>query len=212
MTHNVVTVVALCAVLALPGLAEAAPSKRRRVKKNYISLVNVNTGDKITNLRLIWQDPKNRNLKYIRKDARRRLNRFFRDRKTGKNARVPDKLLWMLYLVAYHYDRPVELVSGLRTGARNTSRHHSSKAADIRVDGVSPKALWQYCKRFKKVGLGWYPTSRFVHIDVRDKAHYWIDDSGPGEAPNYRPGVSQPVAEWRAQRAREQRRRQRASR
>ena len=187
--------------------------KRRRIRRHNISLVNVNTGDRIDNLRLIWEDPKDRSRKRIRKSARKRLSRFFRDRKTGKTPRLPERLLWYLYIVGYHYDRPVGLVSGLRTGARAKSRHRTGMAADIRIEGVAPEALWAYTKtRFKKVGLGWYPNSRFVHLDVRDKSYYWIDDSGPGEEPRYRENVRQPVAEWQAQKRREQARKLRAGR
>ena len=29
-------------------------------------------------------------------------------------------------------------------------------------------------------GVGVYPTSGFVHVDVRDRSWFWIDKSGPG--------------------------------
>ncbi len=183
--------------------ARARRPVKRRIRKHHISLFNINTGERLNNLRLIREDKKDRSRKYIRKDARRRIRRFFRDRKTGKTRRIHDRLIWYLYIIGYHYDRPVGIVSGHRRKARKTSRHYTGRAADIRVDGVTPRALWRYCKRFKKVGLGLYPTSEFVHLDVRDRSYYWIDDSGPGEESRYRKGVAQPIAEIRAQRRRE---------
>jgi uncharacterized protein YcbK (DUF882 family) len=181
----------------------------RKIKRHRISVVNVSTGEKVNNLHLIWENPKNRNEKRIRKAARARLGHLFRDRKTGRKPRLPDRLLWYLYVVAYHYDKPIRLVSGLRRNARKTSRHSTGHAADFRIEGVGPKELWAYTKsRFKKVGLGYYPNSKFVHLDVRDRAYYWIDDSGPGEPSKYRNGVAQPVKEWRAQRERARRRAQ----
>ena len=182
---------------------KARAHERRRIRKHYVSLHNLSSGERINNLHLIWEDPKDRRKKYIRKQARRRIRHFFRDRKTGRTRRIHDRLIWLLYIVSYHYDRPVGLVSGPRRKARKTSRHYTGRAADIRVEGVSTRELWSYCKRFKKVGLGLYPTSKFVHLDVRDKSYYWIDDSGPGEESRYRKNVAQPVAEWRAQRRRE---------
>lgn len=179
---------------------------QRKIKRHRISVVNANTGEKVNNLLLIWENPRNRDDKKIRKSARARLAHMFRDRKTGRKPRLPDRLLWDLYVVGYHYDKPVQLISGLRSKARKTSRHHDGHAADFRIEGVGNKALWTYCKsRFRKVGLGYYPNSKFVHMDVRDKAYYWIDDSGPGEPSKYRDGVAQPVKEWREQRARDQR-------
>ena len=201
--------ISLCIALAflLPAALGHARKRtlKRRIKKHHISVTNVSTGERVRNLKLIRQDPNNRSLKYIRPEARKRLARLFRDRKTGRRPRLPDRLLWYLYIVGYHYDRPVQLVSGMRARARRTSRHHKGHAADIRIEGVSPKALWRYVKRFKKVGLGWYPTSKFVHIDVRDKSYYWIDDSGPGQDPRYRKNVRQPTQEWRDQRRRKRR-------
>ena len=187
--------------------AKAPTPAQRKIKRNRISVVNANTGEKVENLPLIWENPKNRNEKRILKSARKRLAEMFRDRRTGRQPRLPDRLLWYLYVVGYHYDKPIRLVSGLRSGARKTSRHSDGHAADFRVEGVDSEKLWGYLKsRFKKVGLGYYPTSKFVHMDVRDRAHYWIDDSGPGEPANYRSGVAQPAAEWREQRARERHR------
>ena len=31
------------------------------------------------------------------------------------------------------------------------------------------------------VGVGIYPTSQFVHVDVRPRSYFWIDNSGPGK-------------------------------
>ena len=28
--------------------------------------------------------------------------------------------------------------------------------------------------------MGVYPTSGFVHVDVRDRSYFWVDASGPG--------------------------------
>jgi hypothetical protein len=36
------------------------------------------------------------------------------------------------------------------------------------------------------LGVGYYPNSSFVHLDIRKGAKaFWIDYSGPGEAPLY---------------------------
>ena len=41
-------------------------------------------------------------------------------------------------------------------------------------------------KNFDKVGVGYYPNSTFVHLDVRkDRSAFWIDYSGPGERAVY---------------------------
>jgi hypothetical protein len=35
------------------------------------------------------------------------------------------------------------------------------------------------------VGVGYYPNSTHIHLDVRDKTTYWVDYSFPGERPHY---------------------------
>ena len=57
-------------------------------------------------------------------------------------------------------------------------------ACDFRVEGVKTTELRDYLRKaFDKVGVGYYPNSTFVHLDVRkDRSAFWIDYSGPGGA------------------------------
>jgi uncharacterized protein YcbK (DUF882 family) len=165
--------------------------KRRTVKRFHMTLHHANTKERLKNLWVIRRDPKNKNKQWVGKRARKRLTHFLRDWRTGRTKYVPERLVWYLYLVQQHYDAPIEIVSGYRHKERKTSRHKQGRAVDFRVVGVSPKELWKYCKRFDSVGVGHYPTSRFVHLDVRKRSHYWVDDSGPGEDAEYRDGVAQ---------------------
>jgi hypothetical protein len=45
--------------------------------------------------------------------------------------------------------------------------------------------LRDYCRTLKNVGVGYYPNSTFVHLDVRTTPAFWIDYSKPGEPPRY---------------------------
>lgn len=53
------------------------------------------------------------------------------------------------------------------------SQHIKGKAADIKVEGVSSKAVYTYlCRKFPdKYGFGLYKT--FVHVDVREDKARW---------------------------------------
>ena len=107
---------------------------------------------------------------------------------------VQDRLLWYLYLVGHHFDSEIHIVSGLRSKERKSSRHHNGHAVDFRVPGVKAKEVWEYCKRtFPLTGVGYYPNTRFVHLDVGRDHHqaYWVDSSGSGESASYKKGVSQ---------------------
>lgn len=71
------------------------------------------------------------------------------------------------------------LISGYRN-ARRTSRHSHGRAADVVLPGVSDRKLAAYFRRQGFVGVGLYPVSGFVHIDVRAQSHFWVDYSSPG--------------------------------
>jgi hypothetical protein len=60
-------------------------------------------------------------------------------------------------------------------------------ACDFRVEGIKTTELRDYLRKtFEKVGVGYYPNSTFVHLDVRkDRSAFWIDYSGPGERAVY---------------------------
>ena len=84
--------------------------------------------------------------------------------------------------------RPIIIVSGFRDAERFTeesSRHVASSAADVRIQGVPHRSLWERCRRVRNAGCGFYPNSVFVHVDARDRRTQWVDWSGPGERPRY---------------------------
>jgi uncharacterized protein YcbK (DUF882 family) len=99
------------------------------------------------------------------------------------------RLIKLMQQVANHYPgRRLEVISGQRQKKQhgNESYHNKGQALDFRVEGVSNWALVQYLRgTFDKVGVGYYPNSVFVHMDVREKSAYWIDYSGPGERAIY---------------------------
>jgi hypothetical protein len=74
-------------------------------------------------------------------------------------------------------------------------------ACDFRVEGVKTAELRDYLRRtFEKVGVGYYPNSSFVHLDVRkDRSAFWIDYSGPGERAAYSPTPDQDLRSGRAE-------------
>ena len=59
---------------------------------------------------------------------------------------------------------------------------------DINVMGIPNATLFQACRALPDVGCGFYPNSKFVHVDVRlpGSGHpFWIDVSSPGEPSHY---------------------------
>ena len=88
----------------------------------------------------------------------------------------------------------IEILSGYRPGARSGSRHRHARALDLNVEGVARTDVRDFAVTLSETGVGWYPNSVFVHIDVRTESAYWIDLSGPGEAPRYVANAQPPAA------------------
>lgn len=108
---------------------------------------------------------------------------------TGSAPPVPERLLALLAHVSDTFGgRPIRLVSGYRTSSYvKDSRHRHSSAIDFSIPGVPNSAVRDYLLQLGNVGVGYYPNSTFVHLDVRARSAYWVDYAGPGEAPRKTP-------------------------
>jgi hypothetical protein len=100
---------------------------------------------------------------------------------------VHPRLLDLAYRAMRHFGAAeVELISGFRDG-RTTSRHSHGRAMDIRLPGVDLRRLAEFFYRQGFVGVGIYPRSRFVHVDVRAQSYFWVDHSRAGRRGRARP-------------------------
>ena len=122
--------------------------------------------------------------------ALRRLQELMRPRDGRPGPPPPPRLIAMLARISDHFGgRTITIVSGYRPEGgytRESSRHTHGHALDIRIQGVPAEALRDYVRAtFSRVGVGYYPRSHFVHVDVRDRDAYWVDWAGPGEGPRY---------------------------
>jgi LysM repeat protein len=104
---------------------------------------------------------------------------------TGTRPETDPRLIRLLAKVSDHFGtRPIRIVSGYRTRSYfEDSRHKSSRAVDFSIPGIDNATLRDYLRTLTSVGVGYYPNSSFVHLDVRDANTYWVDYAGPGEAP-----------------------------
>jgi len=118
-----------------------------------------------------------------------RLSRFFRSWRTEKRRTIHPRLLRVLAQVQRHFGGSrIDLVSGYRVPERGDdlrSYHNVGRAADVRVDGVLARRLFDYCRTLVDVGCGYYPRSERVHIDSRSRSTIWIDLSADGDAADY---------------------------
>ena len=111
------------------------------------------------------------------------LNHFLRDHRTQAEADYDPREFDVLHSVLAKLGRVnnvIDIVCGYRTpesnhllrsrsastGVAEHSQHMESKAIDIRVPGVQTLALRNAALSLGAGGVGYYPVSQFVHVDV----------------------------------------------
>ncbi len=111
------------------------------------------------------------------------LNHFLRDHRTDDTADYDPREFDLLHALLERLHRTgatIDIVCGYRTpwsnnflrtrsadtGVAEHSQHMLSKAIDIRIPGVSTRALRDAALSLGMGGVGYYPRSQFVHVDV----------------------------------------------
>ena len=93
---------------------------------------------------------------------------------------IDSDLVNVLQKIRNHFGKAVTITSAYRTPGRNKavggqtySQHLYGKAADIKVNGATPKQVASYAETLlkSKGGIGTYNT--FTHIDVRSTKARW---------------------------------------
>ena len=172
--------------LELPGYSVSAKeAKARNAKLSGLVTLERPASKESLRVRLFDKNGKND------PKARSRLARFLRDREKDAVRRPSVRLMRVLADLADHFNgRTIIVMSAYRAppedGTRS-SRHSTGEAVDVRVEGVPNEVLRDYCLTMTRVGVGYYPRSSFIHIDVRPEAAYWVDWSRAGEPPLYLP-------------------------
>ncbi|MDB4944067.1 MAG: hypothetical protein JWP97_3601 [Labilithrix sp.] len=102
----------------------------------------------------------------------------------GNEHPVEPRLLDAVYRLQTHFKAPeIRIVSGYRTPTRpgNVSNHGKGRAMDLVVPGASDEEVAKLARESGFAGVGVYPVSGFVHVDVRERSYFWVDSSGPGK-------------------------------
>jgi len=112
-----------------------------------------------------------------------KLNYFLRDHRTEDESHYDPREFDLLHNLLTRLGRPnavVDIVCGYRTpgsneylrtrsantGVAKNSQHTLAKAIDIRIPGVGTRKLRDMALSLQAGGVGYYPISKFVHIDV----------------------------------------------
>jgi uncharacterized protein YcbK (DUF882 family) len=115
-------------------------------------------------------------------DALAEVNFVLRCRRTDAEKDIDPQLVVLLAHIYDHFGKPLEIVSAYRNQRKLSSNHTKGMASDIRIEGVSPKVVRAYAETLDRggMGIGIYPRSQFVHVDVRTPPSYrWVDYSPP---------------------------------
>ena len=114
-------------------------------------------------------------------ESKKQVDHLMRCLRTEREKPIDPKLVDAMRALAHEVDKPLGLVSGYRAPLYRWEHnyHNRAQAADIRVEGVPAYKLRNMAKKLGIKGVGHYPTTNMIHVDVRDDAYYWIDWSGP---------------------------------
>ena len=106
--------------------------------------------------------------------------RVLRDWRTGEEHIIEPGLFDALHAISLKLetDRPFQIISGYRSpktnaalharssGVASQSQHMLGKAVDVRLQGVDLCNLHKAALAVSAGGVGYYPKSDFVHVDV----------------------------------------------
>jgi uncharacterized protein YcbK (DUF882 family) len=102
---------------------------------------------------------------------------------SGAEAPLDPRLIELLHQIAKRGGGTVQVLSAFRPpkSSQDHNYHTRGMAADVRVAGMKTTELRDLARKLGAAGVGYYPTSQFVHIDVREGHYEWTDTSGPGQ-------------------------------
>ncbi len=167
---------AVAGMIPALGRAQQVSSEPRR-----ISLHNLHTDE---SLDAVYWD----NGRYV-PDALAAVNHVLRDYRNGEQHFMRPELMDLITTLGrtVEHTGPVHVISGYRSPVTNAFMHtHSSGVAshslhmqgmamDIRMPGVQLSHLHNAALSLGRGGVGYYPSSDFVHVDVGAVRHWGAD-------------------------------------
>jgi len=113
--------------------------------------------------------------------------RVLRDWRTGDEHFMDPRLFDTLHAIQTRLEtrQPFQIISGYRSpktnamlharsdGVASNSQHMQGKAVDVRLEGVDLRNLRRAALDVSAGGVGYYPVSNFVHVDVA-RVRQWV--------------------------------------
>ena len=154
------------------GALKILPASARDTIGYTVSIKNAHTGEKFSGVYRIGS--------YYVPGSFRKINRVLRDHRTGDIYPIDPELIDTLAQIQKDCQcaEAIDVLSGYRSpktnamlrrntsGVAQNSYHLHGKAADIRVPGSSIKKVRNTARALRVGGVGYYPSSGFVHVDT----------------------------------------------
>lgn len=158
--------------LYVPQLFAGTTSSFGRLPERRLSFHNLHTDEKLA--AVYWA-----NGEYV-DSSLSEIHHILRDFRTGETLPIDSRLLDLLCEVHHTMESssPFEIISGYRSpktnamlhgqssGVAENSLHIKGMAADVRLRDRSIEALRNAGLSLARGGVGYYPASQFVHLDV----------------------------------------------
>lgn len=165
----------------VPGRALALSSKPNAAADRVLSFFNTHTGERLRTAYCCAGD--------YQPEALKAIDYILRDFRANEIKSIDRKLLDLLHELGgtLETDQPLHIISGYRSphtnamlrsrggatsGVASGSLHQVGKAIDIRIPGVRLDHLRAAARSLKLGGVGYYPSSNFVHVDT-GRVRYW---------------------------------------
>ena len=162
---------------ALAGVKAAAPLPDPAAPRR-LAVYNLHTDEKIDVV--YWERGA-----YVA-DALDAVNHVLRDFRTGEIRAIEPRLLDVLsdLHAAAEATTPYQLISGYRSAQTNQmlreqsaevaqrSLHVDGKAMDLYLDNIALPHLRDAAMDLSRGGVGYYPKSNFIHVDVGPVRHW----------------------------------------
>ena len=162
------------------------PSPSQDSQDHRLSLYNTHTAERMD---IVYR----RGEQYV-PGALAKLDYFLRDHRTGDVRHFDPRLYDILSDLTAVVGRPggeIDIVCGYRTSSTNetlrahtngvakNSLHIQAEAIDLRMPGVDTLKLRRAALALRRGGVGYYPHSDFIHVDV-GRVRQWCFDCPAG--------------------------------
>jgi uncharacterized protein YcbK (DUF882 family) len=165
----------------LPAPAYATAGEVAQKPSRVLSFFNIHTNERLT--AAYWSAG------VYNPEALERINTLLRDYRANEIKAIDKSLLDLLHELhaALGVEQPFHVISGYRSpqtnamlrarggkdsGVASGSLHMEGKAIDIRVPGIDLDELRRAARALKRGGVGYYPSSNFVHVDT-GRVRFW---------------------------------------